>query len=104
MSRNNEPEGWVIVLYILGGALGVVLLFSLVGILGCAVMVAADFAFLADMVAHHPWVGWSVAGFIIGAFVGFWTIAPIYGLRRYRPVILILPLLCIAIVGLINAL
>jgi hypothetical protein len=47
-----------------------------------------DRAFWATWLDGLPWVGWVLAGGLIGAVVGFFTIAPVYGLRRGRWAIL----------------
>lgn len=51
-----------------------------------------DNLFSAALVPGIPWLMWVVWGMLIGAALGFWTLAPIYGLRQYRVAILCAPL------------
>lgn len=50
-----------------------------------------DHLFSARLYPHAPWVMWCLWGGVIGAAFGFWTVAPRYGLRHRRPLILLLP-------------
>lgn len=58
-----------------------------------------DTAFSAERFPQYPWVGWVLAGAIVGATLGFFIIAPVYGMRRGRWALL---LVAIAIVAAIS--
>jgi hypothetical protein len=108
MSMYDELGGYgvviilvIILLVYLVGALFRVLGYLLAGLytvlaaLGTALLAGLDALFSAPLFAGHPEVGWAIGGLLIGAGVGAWTIAPVYGLRRARPIVLILPLLLV---------
>ena len=56
----------------------------------------------ADLLPAAPWLIWSVWGALIGTALGFWTIAPVYGLRSRRRLIASAPFLLIALVALLR--
>jgi hypothetical protein len=64
---------------------------------------ALDQAFSASLCPHAPWVMWIVWGGLIGGSMGFWTIAPAYGLREKRAMILLAPYCLMTIVALLRA-
>lgn len=75
--------------YVLAG------LYTALAVLGGALLAALDSLFSARLVEGVPEAGWMFAGALLGAGVGAWTIAPVYGLRRARPLLLILPVLLV---------
>jgi hypothetical protein len=56
----------------------------------------------ARLLPAAPWLLWMLWGALIGASLGFWTIAPVFGLRKQRSLIGIAPLILMALVGLIR--
>lgn len=59
--------------------------------LGFLVFSALDGLFSAALLPATPWLMWVVWGAVIGGAAGFWSVAPVYGLRRHRPWILAAP-------------
>lgn len=59
-------------------------------------MLLLDAVFLGRLVPSSPYAGYALSGLLIGAALGFWTIAPAYGLRKARPAILAVPLVVLA--------
>jgi len=68
------------------------------------VFIGLDYALGASLFPRYPWIMWFVWGGIIGATFGFWTVAPIYGLREYRRLIFLAPFLLIVVVTLLRLL
>jgi len=58
----------------------------------------------ARLLPAAPWLLWMLWGALIGASLGFWTVAPIFGLRKHRSLIGIAPLILMALVGLVRML
>ena len=56
----------------------------------------------ASLLPHCPWVMYLLWGALIGASLGFWTVAPVFGMRKHRSLIGIAPLILMAIVGLLR--
>src|SRR5687768_2520729 len=88
----------VLLIYVLGALMHLAVyvlagLYAFLPVLGAALTAGFDALFSARLFAGHPEVGWAIGGMILGVGVGAWTIAPVYGLRRARPVLLVLPLL-----------
>lgn len=46
-----------------------------------------------------PWVLWTMWGGVFGAALGYWLIAPLYGNRENRSLVLWLPLLLMSVTG-----
>lgn len=81
--------------YTLGG------LYFAAGVLAYGVTWCLDHALLAGRFPGHPWVGWELAGALIGATLGFWTIAPVYGLRRWRTRIVLAAVIVVVALSLV---
>jgi hypothetical protein len=79
------------ILYWVGTTLGVVLFTLLDGLFG------------ARLIPGAPWLMWLLWGALIGAAVGFWTVAPVYGLRKQRPLLLGTPFILMVLVALFAA-
>ena len=45
----------------------------------------------ARLIPGAPWVMWALWGALIGASLGFWAVAPVFGLRKQRSLIGIPP-------------
>ncbi len=65
---------------------------------------ALDHLFSASIFPQAPWVMWCFWGGVVGAAFGFWTVAPRYGLRHRRPLILLLPFPLMLLVATLKAL
>lgn len=63
-----------------------------------------DQFFNAAFIPSAPWVMWMIAGGMIGAALGFWTLAPVYGLRRYRLLIVLAPFFLTTVIMMIRLL
>jgi hypothetical protein len=63
-----------------------------------------DRFFLADLLPAIPWLLWLFWGAVIGAACGLWTLAPIYGWRRHRPLIIAAPFALLLLIFLLRAL
>ncbi len=57
----------------------------------------------ASLLPAAPWVLWMLWGALIGGTLGFWTIAPVFGLRKHRALIAISPFILMAFTGLLRA-
>lgn len=80
--------GWVVLILLVG--LGVYFhkytvagLYTGVAAAGYSVSWSLDWFFSADRMPRYPWAAWAAWGALFGAALGFWTIAPLYGLRRW---------------------
>jgi hypothetical protein len=51
------------------------------------VLAVLDGATSASLFASAPAVMWAIWGAIIGGALAFWLVAPLYGLRKQRPLI-----------------
>jgi hypothetical protein len=58
---------------------------------------AFDWLFGARETFDRPWIMWALWGAVLGACLGFWLIAPTFGLRRWRTPLLFLPV--VAMIG-----
>ena len=88
----------VVIRYLLPG-LGMVL--SAVAYLLCC---GLDHLFSTRLVPQAPWTMWVFWGGVLGAAFGFWTVAPRYGLRHRRSLILLLPFPLMLLLALLTAL
>jgi len=70
--------------------------------LSMGVFALLDEFYSARLLPAAPWVMWMFWGALIGASLAFWTVAPIFGLRKQRPLIGIAPLILMVLVGLIR--
>lgn len=43
-----------------------------------------------------PWIAWTVWGAVVGGALGYWLVAPAYGRRANRALILLAPILVLA--------
>lgn len=66
-------------------------LYAAIAVFAYTLFVGLDVAFGAAIIPGAPWLMWAFWGAAIGAALGFWTIAPVYGLRGHRPLIAALP-------------
>lgn len=90
----EEAGGWII-----GFLIVVAAVVWLIGIVLTTVYwVFASIAFLLltcfdglTSLPSAPAVMWAIWGGVIGAALGFWTIAPVYGVRKFRALILAAP-------------
>jgi hypothetical protein len=80
----------------------VALILLVLAMVWCVLVVAAwglvavtDLVFSAQLAPDAPWLPWAVCGAVLGGAVGFWSIAPVYGWRRGRPLLLVVPLLLV---------
>ena len=104
----EEAIAWVLVVLALLVALPFVIHYILIGIYW--LLAAVSYLFFAAMdglcsaalLPESPWLMWLIWGAVIGAALGFWTVAPIYGLRRQRVWIAAAPFLLMGIVTLIR--
>lgn len=58
--------------------------------------------FLDSLVGTHvlnlpPLVSWSIVGLVLGAALGFWSVAPALGMRRARRTAVVVPLVLLTI-------
>lgn len=93
----EEVGGWIVGFLIVAAV--VVWLIGMV--LAAVYWVLANAAFLAlafldgvtssSLTSSSPAIMWAIWGGLIGGTLGFWTIAPVYGLRKVRPLIAAAP-------------
>ncbi len=62
-----------------------------------------DRFFLADLLPAVPWLFWLIWGAVIGAACGLWTLAPIYGWRQHRPLIIAAPFALLLLIFLLRS-
>jgi hypothetical protein len=85
--------------YVLVAILGV--LYTALAIIGSLFLAGLDMLLCPAQLASVPWVAWAAWGGLAGAAAGFWTVAPVYGMRRMRPALLLLtPVAIIAVLAL----
>lgn len=92
----------VIALVVYAVAYALAAVFCLLVGIGWLVMAIGDHAVGAGALPTAPWIPWAVAGGLLGAALGFWTMAPVYGWKNRRPLIVAIPviiILCIAFFG-----
>lgn len=82
--------------YVLVAILGV--LYTALAILGSVALAGLDFLLCPAQLASIPWAAWAAWGGLAGAAAGFWTVAPVYGLRRLRPALLLLTPVALVVV------
>lgn len=82
--------------YVLVAILGV--LYTALAIIGSVALAGLDFLLCPAQLASIPWAAWAAWGGLAGAAAGFWTVAPVYGLRRLRPALLLLTPVAILVV------
>lgn len=77
----------------------------------CALAIAAfylfwllDQLFSAQIFPNLPYLSWVIAGALIGMAFAFWTVAPRFGLREQRPLILLTPFMFIILTALLRLL
>jgi hypothetical protein len=51
----------------------------------------------AHLLPNFPWIMWALAGALVGGCLGFWTVAPAYGLRSKRAIFSYAPFLVLVI-------
>ena len=107
----DSSRGWMFELF--GVRLALMLAFSALGIIISAVLWLAtnlrlpiyllirvlDTATGAQVLRGAPWVMWTLWGAIFGAALGYWLVAPLYGHRENRVLLLVLPLLAMTLTG-----
>ena len=71
-------------------------------VLGWGSYFTLDQFFNAHFFPAAPWVMWMLGGALIGGALGFWTLAPIYGLRQYRRLIALAPFILLALVMIVR--
>jgi len=101
----EEGIAWILVGIAVLVALPFVLRYILIGIYWFFAVVAHHFFGVMDelssapLLPGAPWVAWMLWGAVIGAALGFWTVAPIYGLRKQRTWIALLPFVLMAVMA-----
>lgn len=63
-----------------------------------------DQLFSAKFFPDLPYLSWVIAGALIGIAFAFWTVAPRFGLREQRPIILLAPFMLILLTALVRLL
>lgn len=71
-------------------------------ILGFGTFFVLDRLFSAPLIPHLPWIMWVLWGAVIGLACAFWTLAPVYGLRQQRRLILATPCVLMVIVAVVS--
>jgi hypothetical protein len=93
----EEAIAWILVVIALLIVLPFVLRYILIGVYWFFAVVSHHFFGVMDeltsapLIPGAPWVAWLLWGAVIGAALAFWTVAPIYGLRKQRAWIALLP-------------
>jgi len=93
----EEAIAWILVAIAFLVALPFILRYLLIGGYWLIVAISHQFFGIMDELSNAPllpgapWVMWLIWGAIIGAALAFWTVAPIYGLRKQRLWIVLLP-------------
>lgn len=108
VGQMEELVGWLIGIVIVAAliffavAYALAAVFCLLVVIGWLVMVLGDHAVGAGALPMAPWIPWAIAGGLLGAALGFWTMAPVYGLKKKRPLIVAAPVViifCLACFG-----
>lgn len=105
----EELIAWILVvialLVVLQFTLGYVLigLYWFVAVVASLFISSLDTLFSASLVPGLPWLMWVIWGALIGAALAFWTIAPIFGQRRRRALILAAPFGLMLLIALARA-
>jgi hypothetical protein len=85
--------------YVLVAVLGV--LYTALAIIGSLLLAGLDMLLCPAQLAAIPWAAWAAWGGLAGAAAGFWTVAPVYGMRRLRPALLLFtPVAMLAVLAL----
>lgn len=101
----EEAIAWILVIIAFLVALPFILKYILIGIYWFFAVVshqffgAMDELSSASLIPGAPWVMWLIWGAVIGAALAFWTLAPIYGLRKQRAWIALAPFLLMAVMA-----
>ncbi len=74
--------------YVLVAILGA--LYTALAVIGSVLLAGLDLLLVPRQLSGMPWAAWAGWGALAGTMAGFWTVAPVYGLRRLRPVLLLL--------------
>lgn len=104
----EEAIGWGIIIIALVFVLLVgykvipVGLYWILAVLGALVFLILDQLFSASLFPRVPWLSYCIGGALIGAAFAFWTVAPIYGLRKQRPLIIAAPFALLVFTALIR--
>jgi len=61
-----------------------------------------DSLFSASLIPGVPWLMWGFWGAVIGGALGFWTLAPVYGLRNKRTLIACAPFAAMLLIMLLR--
>lgn len=107
----DDSRGWMFELF--GARLALMLAFSAFGLVISGVLWLAtnlrlpfylliralDTATGAQVLRGAPWVMWTLWGAIFGGALGYWLVAPLYGHRENRALLLIWPLLAMTLTG-----
>ena len=105
----EEAIAWILVIIAVLVVLPFVIQYVLIGIYwflaaaGYLYFGAMDTLTSAELLPNAPWVMWMLWGAVIGASLAFWTIAPIYGLRKQRVWIAVWPFILMAVMALVRA-
>ena len=86
------------------GCLGLLLLFVIIQAivwLSFGVLLSVDWLVGARLTPGTPAIMWAIWGAILGGTLAFWLVAPIYGLRKMRPLIVAAPLLLMGAIALL---
>jgi len=101
----EEAIAWILVIMALLVILPFVIRYIAIGIYWFFAAVSHQFFGVMDeltnapLIPGAPWVAWLLWGAVIGAALAFWTVAPIYGLRKQRLWIVLLPFVLMAVMA-----
>lgn len=104
----EERIGWLIIIIaiILLFALGIRFfpagVYSGLAVSGFVLCYVLDQLFSASLLPAAPWVMWAVVGLLTGGCFAFWTIAPIFGMRKQRPLVLLAPVAVILVLAVVR--
>ena len=77
-------------------------IYALLAALGMILFTALDELCSASLIPAAPWLMWMLWGALIGAALAFWTMAPVFGLRKHRSLIGVAPLILMALLGVVR--
>jgi len=101
----EEAIAWILVIIALLVVLPFVIRYVVIGIYWFFAAISHQFFGAMDelgsasLIPGAPWVAWLLWGAVIGAALAFWTVAPIYGLRKQRLWIVLLPFVLMAVMA-----